>query len=89
MAITEKNAEVAKSTVSHIEDSNKEIEKDILKSGDEALAFLGGHIQSVSEEENAAVLKKIDWRLMPVLVIVNCIQLIDKNVSFEIMAIAL
>lgn len=37
--------------------------------------------ESTSAEEAAKVLRKIDWHLVPVLVLVNAIQLIDKNVS--------
>lgn len=36
-----------------------------------------------SPEEAAAVLRKIDWYLVPVLVLVNAIQLIDKNVRYS------
>ncbi|KAM0723527.1 hypothetical protein Q7P37_000514 [Cladosporium fusiforme] len=35
--------------------------------------------ESISAEEAARVLRKIDWHLVPVLVLVNAIQLIDKN----------
>lgn len=48
--------------------------------GDEALAALDGDELDVSEEEYAAVLKKIDWQLTPVIAVVNMIQLVDKNV---------
>ncbi|KAF2730354.1 MFS general substrate transporter [Polyplosphaeria fusca] len=74
MAGTPKEADVTKAEIDHIE-----TEKTDLKNGDEALDFLDGHAEDIGEEEAAAVLKKIDWYLMPVLIIVNCIQLVDKN----------
>lgn len=48
---------------------------------DDALKFLYDHRDSVSPEEEKAVLRKIDWRLIPVMMLVNSIQLVDKNVS--------
>lgn len=61
--------------------SHEEVSKPAVIGGDEALEVLGDHAEPISEEEAAAVLKKIDWRLMPVLILVNAIQLTDKNVS--------
>jgi hypothetical protein len=52
-----------------------------VKGGDEALHTIDPDGGAISEEEYAAVLKKIDWRLTPVLALVNMIQLVDKNVS--------
>lgn len=58
-----------------------EIVKPSQTGGDEALKILGDHVEAISEEEAAAVLKKIDWRLIPLMCIINALQLIDKNVS--------
>lgn len=49
--------------------------------GDEALKALDGDDEVYSEEEYAAVRRKIDWRITPVLFLINMIQLVDKNVS--------
>jgi hypothetical protein len=66
---------------SSIEAAQEELAKPNLTGGDEALKVIGGHADDViSEEEAAAVLKKIDWRLIPVMTIVNAVQLTDKNV---------
>lgn len=46
----------------------------------------GGKIavdESLNAQEAAKVLRKIDWHLVPVLVLVNAIQLIDKNVRIS------
>ncbi|CAK7219663.1 hypothetical protein SCUCBS95973_003894 [Sporothrix curviconia] len=53
-------------------------EKQDLVNDDEALKFLDGHVIPVTPEEEAAVLRKIDWRIIPLLMTINCIQLIDK-----------
>lgn len=47
---------------------------------DEALKALHSHIEPISEEEEKKVLRKIDWRLIPIMMLVNSVQLIDKNV---------
>jgi MFS transporter, ACS family, allantoate permease len=52
-----------------------------VQGGDEALQTVDPEEASISEEEYAAVLKKIDWRLTPVLALINAIQIVDKNVS--------
>lgn len=39
--------------------------------------------ESLNAQEAAKVLRKIDWHLVPVLVLVNAIQLIDKNVRIS------
>ena len=59
-----------KADVSHVEKSKIDLEPE---RADEALEFLGGHAQDYSEAEAKAVLRKIDWRLTPILVLVNCI----------------
>jgi hypothetical protein len=51
------------------------------KGGDEALKALDPNEEAITEEEYKAVLKKIDWRLTPVLMVVNMIQIVDKNVG--------
>ena len=56
--------------------------------GDEALKVLGSQVEQVSDKESAKVLRKIDWRLVPVLMFVNALQLIDKNVSCTVDKVA-
>lgn len=51
--------------------------------GDEALKVLGEHLEVITQEEEERVLRKIDWRLVPVLMLVNSVQLIDKNVCLN------
>jgi hypothetical protein len=66
---------------SSTEAAHEELAKPDFSGGDDALKVIGGHADDViSEEEAAAVLKKIDWRLIPVMTIVNAVQLTDKNV---------
>lgn len=48
--------------------------------GDEALKVLDGLVANISEEEETQILRKIDWHLLPVLMLINAVQLIDKNV---------
>lgn len=47
---------------------------------DQAYKYLASHNTVATPEEEKAVLRKIDWRIIPLLMAVNCIQLIDKNV---------
>ena len=51
-----------------------------VKGDDEALTALDPNEEAITEDEYNAVLKKIDWRLTPVLMVVNMIQIVDKNV---------
>ncbi|CAK7212681.1 hypothetical protein SBRCBS47491_001549 [Sporothrix bragantina] len=53
-------------------------EKQDLVNDDEALKYLNNHVIQVTPEEEKAVLRKIDWRVIPLLMAINCIQLIDK-----------
>lgn len=48
-------------------------------SGDEALKVLHTNIE-YTEAEEKAVQRKIDWRLIPIMLTVNSLQLIDKGV---------
>lgn len=60
------------------------------KSADEALNYVGRETIPISPEEEKKVLRKIDWRLLPVLMVLNTMQLVDKNVilpSFLILAV--
>lgn len=50
------------------------------RSGDEALKIMHTNFEPYTEEEEKAVQRKIDWRLIPLMLIVNALQLIDKNV---------
>ncbi|CAK7202804.1 hypothetical protein SEUCBS139899_005531 [Sporothrix eucalyptigena] len=46
---------------------------------DEALEILGTNYVSFTKEEEAAVRRKIDWRLLPLMLLVNGLQFVDKN----------
>lgn len=72
MSTPEKDAAAASG---HYELKTKPVE-----GGDEALNALDPNEQDISEEEYKIVLKKIDWNLTPVLMVINMIQLVDKNV---------
>lgn len=71
------DGDLAKSGAAHLEKEELPTKN---QGQDDVLEFLRGGAEEFSEEEAKAVLKKIDWRLTPVLVLVNCIQLVDKNV---------
>ena len=47
---------------------------------DEKMKALEVVAETATEAEEKQVLRKIDWHLLPVLMLVNAIQLIDKNV---------
>ncbi len=49
-------------------------------SGDEALRILHTRFEPYTEAEEKAVQRKIDWRLIPIMLIVNSLQLTDKTV---------
>ena len=49
--------------------------------GDEALKVLQTHFESFTPEESKRVKWKIDWRLMPLMLVINGLQYVDKNVS--------
>lgn len=49
--------------------------------GDQALQILRTHYEPFTPEEERRVLRKIDMRLMPFMLIVNGLQFVDKNVS--------
>ncbi|CAK7204298.1 hypothetical protein SEUCBS139899_007053 [Sporothrix eucalyptigena] len=55
------------------------LEKNDTVNDDQALRFLASHVVVSTEEEERKVLRKIDWRIIPLLMIINCIQLIDKT----------
>lgn len=61
--------------------SHEEVATKVGRHGDEALKILGEHLEAITEEEEKKVLRKIDWRLVPVMMLVNSVQLIDKNVG--------
>jgi hypothetical protein len=48
---------------------------------DEALEILASTqgVRYVTEDENARILKKIDWHIMPVIVVIYFLQLLDKQ----------
>lgn len=59
-----------------------------VKNGDAALAILGdGSIRhEITEEENAAVLRKIDKWILPVILMVYFLQQLDKYVHIPIVS---
>jgi hypothetical protein len=52
-----------------------------VQDGDEALKILHGEYEPYTQEEEKRVLRKIDFRLIIVMLIINGLQFIDKNVS--------
>ena len=51
--------------------------------GDDALKVLHGEFEPYTKEEEKRVLRKIDFRMIIVMLIINGLQFIDKNVSFS------
>lgn len=49
--------------------------------GDDALKVLHGEFEPYTKEEEKRVLRKIDLRMIIVMLIINGLQFIDKNVS--------
>lgn len=78
MAENDKHIDVLKTT-----DVEHEEQAQTTSGGDEALKILGDQSEEISEEEAKAVLRKIDWRMVPLMMLVNTIQLVDKNVRFH------
>jgi len=52
-----------------------------VQDGDEALKILYGEYELYTKEEEKRVRRKIDFRLIIVMLIINGLQFIDKNVS--------
>lgn len=48
--------------------------------GDEALAFIVDHHEAFTPDEEKRVRRKIDIRLVPIMLVVNGIQFVDKLV---------
>jgi hypothetical protein len=55
-------------------------EKTRIGDGDEALKILHTHYEPYTKEEERRVLRKIDLRLIIVMLLVNGLQFVDKNV---------
>lgn len=55
-------------------------EKTHIEDGDEALKILHTHYEPYTKEEERRVLRKIDLRLIIVMLLVNGLQFVDKNV---------
>jgi hypothetical protein len=55
-------------------------EKNHIEDGDEALKILHTHYEPYTKEEERRVLRKIDLRLIVVMLVVNGLQFVDKNV---------
>lgn len=52
--------------------------------GDEALQILHSHFEGYTEAEAKVVCRRIDWRLIPIMLTINTIQLVDKTVRAAI-----
>jgi ACS family allantoate permease-like MFS transporter len=48
--------------------------------GDDALKILNSHYEAFTPEEERKVLRKIDWRMCSLMLLINGMQFIDKNV---------
>lgn len=57
---------------------------DDIEDGDLALKVLHTHFEPFSKEEEKRVLRKIDYRLASLMLIINGIQFVDKLVSLSI-----
>lgn len=53
--------------------------------GDDALKILHTHFEPYDKKEERAVVRKIDRRLIPIMLIVNGLQFLDKNVRLYLM----
>lgn len=78
-----KPAEMVAQDVSSADKYGNENEFDKLKlddaAADPALKATGGATIEVSEEENARVLRKIDWHILPLMCWVYLVQFADKS----------
>lgn len=59
------------------------ITEEMVNEGDAALKILQDHIVEYDSEEEARVRRKIDFHLVPVMLIVNGIQFVDKLVCLQ------
>lgn len=68
-------------SVEHVDLAQVEtgIEKKVYD-GDDALKILHTHFEPYNAEEEKAVKRKIDRRLVPIMLFVNGLQFLDKNV---------
>jgi ACS family allantoate permease-like MFS transporter len=52
-----------------------------IQGGDDALQFLQTHHEQYTKEEERRVMRKVDIRMVLLMLIINGIQFVDKNVS--------
>lgn len=52
--------------------------------GDEALKVLHTHFEPYTEAEEKGVLRKIDLRMCLLMLVINGVQFVDKNVRLEL-----
>ena len=79
MADQEKNS-VAQHTEQSFVEEHK-LQSDDISDGDLALQVLHTHFEPYSDDEEKRVLRKIDFRLAALMLLVNGIQFVDKLVS--------
>jgi hypothetical protein len=82
MALSSESAGLPKADVSHEETASTVMMDEKTKNGDDALKFIANQdIEPITPEEEKRVLRKIDWRLLPILMLLNTLQLVDKSAS--------
>ena len=69
--------------VTHVPTAQSEVHHldEKIVGGDEALHTLQTHFVPFTKEEENAVRRKIDFRLVPLMLVINGLQFVDKNVS--------
>ena len=73
-----------KPQVLHTEGHLDEKVHDDVQDGDDALKILHTHYEPYSQEEEKRVLRKIDLRLIVIMLLVNGLQFVDKNVRLTL-----
>jgi hypothetical protein len=68
-------------TVSHVDDKTHTLEGAV-DDGDDALKILHSHYEPYTKAEEKRVLRKIDFRLVVLMFIVNGTQFVDKLVIY-------
>lgn len=65
----------------HLSDSQVHHLDEKVVDGDDALRILNTHYEPFTPEEEYKVRRKIDWRMCSLMLLINGIQFIDKNVG--------
>lgn len=68
----------------HTEEHLDEKVHDVVQNGDDALKILHTHYEPYTKEEEKRVLRKIDLRLIILMLLVNGLQFVDKNVRLTL-----